>query len=114
MPRVPASDALSAIHDQGCAGGVVFAWLDEWFKHNWLVDEFAIPPDRIRRWHNVQNPEQCFGLVKFGRELVAVDGETDDWPARPLASTIQRARISRTPPFPSTTRAPTGRRAGWS
>jgi peptidoglycan/xylan/chitin deacetylase (PgdA/CDA1 family) len=76
---------LSAIHDQGCAGGVVFAWLDEWFKHNWLVDEFAIPPDRIRRWHNVQNPEQCFGLVKFGRELVAVDGETGDWTTRPLA-----------------------------
>jgi len=76
---------LSAIHDQGCAGGVVFAWLDEWFKHNWLVDEFAIPPDRIRRWHNVQNPEQCFGLVKFGRELVTVDGETGDWTGRPIA-----------------------------
>jgi len=76
---------LSAIHDQGCAGGVVFAWLDEWFKHNWLVDEFAIPPDRIRFWHNVLNPEQCFGLVKFGRELVTVDGEPGDWTGRPLA-----------------------------
>jgi len=76
---------LSAIHDQGCAGGVVFAWLDEWFKRNWLVDEFALPPDRVRLWHNVQNPEQCFGLVKFGRELVAVDGETGDWTGRPLA-----------------------------
>ncbi len=76
---------LSAIHDQGCAGGVVFAWLDEWFKRNWLVDEFAMPPDRVRLWHNVQNPEQCFGLVKFGRELVAIDGETGDWSTRPLA-----------------------------
>jgi peptidoglycan/xylan/chitin deacetylase (PgdA/CDA1 family) len=76
---------LSAIHDKGCAGGVIFAWLDEWFKRNWLVDEFEVPPDRTRLWHNVQNPEQCFGLVKFGRELVAIDGETDDWPGRPVA-----------------------------
>lgn len=76
---------LSAIHDQGCAGGVVFAWLDEWFKRNWLVDEFAVPPDRTRLWHNVQNPEQCFGLVKFGREFVAIDGETGDWTGRPVA-----------------------------
>ncbi|MFO7650221.1 MAG: polysaccharide deacetylase family protein, partial [bacterium] len=76
---------LRAIHDEGCAGGVVFAWLDEWFKRNWLVDEFAVPADRVRLWHNVQNPEQCYGMVKFGRELVTVDGETGDWTGKPVA-----------------------------
>lgn len=75
---------LRAIHDEGCAGGIVFSWLDEWFKRNWLVDEFAVPADRLRLWHNVQNPEQCYGLVKFGRELVTVDGATGDWPGKPL------------------------------
>ncbi len=76
---------FEAIHDQGCAGGVVFAWLDEWFKRNWMLDEFAVPPDRVRLWHNILNPEQCYGMVKFGRELVTIDGETGDWVGRPLA-----------------------------
>jgi len=76
---------LGAIHDEACAGGVVFAWLDEWFKRNWMLDEFAVPPDRVRLWHNVQNPEQCYGMVKFGRELVTIDGETGDWIGRPIA-----------------------------
>jgi peptidoglycan/xylan/chitin deacetylase (PgdA/CDA1 family) len=77
---------LGAIHAEGCAGGVVFAWLDEWFKRNWLIDDFAVPADRVRLWHNVQNPEQCFGMVRFGRELVAVDGNVGDWTGRPLAA----------------------------
>ncbi|HDQ99843.1 MAG TPA: hypothetical protein ENN51_06125 [candidate division WOR-3 bacterium] len=76
---------LEAIHTEGCAGGILFAWLDEWFKRNWLVDEFSVPADRVRLWHNVQNPEQCFGMVKFGREMVTVDGDTSDWTGRPLA-----------------------------
>ncbi|MBM3323311.1 hypothetical protein FJY69_07530, partial [candidate division WOR-3 bacterium] len=75
---------LAAIHDEGCAGGIVFAWLDEWFKRNWLVDDFTLPADRIRLWHDVQNPEQCYGMVKFGRELVLPDGNPDDWTGRPL------------------------------
>ncbi len=77
---------LRAILDEGCAGGIVFAWLDEWFKRNWLIDDIAVPADRVRLWHNVQNPEQCFGMVRFGRELVTLDGATGDWPGRPLAA----------------------------
>ncbi len=85
---------LTAIYDEGLAGGIAFSWLDEWFKRNWLVDDFAVPADRVRLWHNVQNPEQCFGMVKFGRELVALDGRTDDWHGRPYArsdATLLRA-----------------------
>ncbi|MBN2537655.1 hypothetical protein JXB37_05210, partial [candidate division WOR-3 bacterium] len=76
---------LRDIHDEGLAGGVVFAWLDEWFKRNWLLNDFAVPADRVRLWHNVQNPEQCFGMVGFGRRLLAVDGDAADWSGKPLS-----------------------------
>lgn len=82
---------LRAIHEAGGAGGIFFAWLDEWFKRNWLVDDFSIPADRTRLWHNVQNPEQCYGLLKFGREIITLDGAVDDWTGRPLVQHDRQA-----------------------
>ncbi|MBX6365969.1 MAG: tetratricopeptide repeat protein, partial [Gemmatimonadetes bacterium] len=47
----------------GMAGGIVFAWMDEWFKKNWLTRPFAIPLERNRLWLNVMDPEQRYGIV---------------------------------------------------
>ena len=47
----------------GMAGGVVFAWIDEWFKHNWLVEPFEQPNERSRMWWNRMNPEQHYGVL---------------------------------------------------
>ncbi len=60
----------SEVIDSGMAGGVVFAWLDEWFKRHWLYDALERPSDHLPRWHSVMNPEQNYGLVGF-----AVPGE---------------------------------------
>lgn len=54
---------LSNIKNTGMAGGIQFAWIDEWFKNTWLTDivDFG---DKIL-WHNITAAEQNFGLKKF-------------------------------------------------
>ncbi len=47
----------------GMAGGVLFAWIDEWFKKNWAVIDFEIPPDRNRLWLNRLDAEQHYGMI---------------------------------------------------
>lgn len=57
----------------GCAGGFMFAWMDEWFKPTWIVqyleayftvnDGINIPTRQL--WHNLLSPEQNFGLIDF-------------------------------------------------
>lgn len=51
------------IRDAGLAGGIVFAWLDEWFKHSWVVIDLERPAERAPRWHNLEGPEQHYGLL---------------------------------------------------
>lgn len=51
------------IRESGAAGGVLFAWLDEWFKKNWLVIDYEIPPENNRLWHNVMDAEQNYGIL---------------------------------------------------
>jgi len=61
------------ILDAGCAGGFMFAWMDEWFKPTWIVayleaygtgiGGITIPTRQI--WHNLTSPEQNFGLLTF-------------------------------------------------
>jgi tetratricopeptide (TPR) repeat protein len=53
------------IQKAGCAGGMVFEWIDEWWKHNWISVDFEQPFDRNALWHNDMDPEQFFGLSKF-------------------------------------------------
>jgi len=51
------------IREAGLAGGILFAWLDEWFKHTWVTIDLELPAERTRLWHNVMNAEQNYGLV---------------------------------------------------
>jgi tetratricopeptide repeat protein len=51
------------IRESGAAGSIVFAWLDEWFKKNWMVIDYEIPLDNTRMWHNVMDAEQNYGIL---------------------------------------------------
>jgi tetratricopeptide (TPR) repeat protein len=53
------------IRDAGYAGGIVFEWIDEWWKHNWIAFPFEKPFHRNALWHNDMDPEQSFGIQKF-------------------------------------------------
>jgi hypothetical protein len=74
----------------GCAGAVYFEWIDEWFKQNWLVMDFELPADDRRLWHNMENPEQNFGILALEDKNKKIDGELNDWDQRkPTASNIE-------------------------
>ena len=45
------------------AGAILFAWLDEWFKKNWVVIDYEIPLENTRLWHNVMDAEQNYGIM---------------------------------------------------
>jgi hypothetical protein len=51
--------------ETNCAGGAFFAWIDEWWKRTWIVDDLAYPRDHYPLWHNITSPEQNFGLIAF-------------------------------------------------
>lgn len=51
------------IEESGAAGAIAFAWIDEWFKKNWFVSDFELPVDHERRWHNMLDPEEHYGIV---------------------------------------------------
>ncbi len=66
------------ISDAGCAGGFMFAWMDEWFKPTWIVGYLeafgflsgnAVIPTR-QLWLNLTSPEQNFGLIAFDQKSV--------------------------------------------
>ncbi|HJV89723.1 MAG TPA: tetratricopeptide repeat protein [Holophagaceae bacterium] len=79
---------LKDIHAAGGAGGILFAWIDEWFKKNWLVIEFEEPLDRKPLWYNVQDAEENYGLIGMrpgkGGPTILIDGKANDWDKVPV------------------------------
>ncbi len=67
------------IFNTGCGGAIYFEWIDEWFKVNWLVLDFEVPASRRKLWHNMENPEQNFGIEAIEQRTKTVDGLENDW-----------------------------------
>ncbi|MGE5092952.1 MAG: hypothetical protein ACM3OH_12365 [Bacillota bacterium] len=76
------------IREAGAAGGILFSWMDEWFKRNWLVIDFEIPLENTRQWSNVMDAEQHYGLLGHyaGRAGATPEpgGATARWLALPV------------------------------
>jgi len=76
---------LRNIHQAELAGGIVFAWIDEWFKRNWLVMNYESPRERNPLWFNALDAEQNYGLIAARPGAtgprVVLDGKEDDWEA---------------------------------
>ncbi len=74
------SSMLNTIHEQGYAGGVIFEFMDEWFKGTWSTAPLTIPVERRRLWFNAESPEQSYGIVANRPAApVRVDGDASDW-----------------------------------
>jgi hypothetical protein len=59
------SRLAESIQQAGAAGGIAFALIDEWYKHNWLIKDFENPDDRSALWLNELDPEKRYGMVGF-------------------------------------------------
>ena len=51
------------IRQAGAAGGVIFSWLDEWFKRNWVVIDLEQPAEDVPFWHSPMDAEQHYGIM---------------------------------------------------
>ncbi len=76
------ADLLRIIRDQGCAGGFVFEWADEWFKFTWNTIDYELPPDRRAMWRNPWTNEEHFGVLAMEaseEQIVIIDGDGGEW-----------------------------------
>ncbi|MGL4606562.1 MAG: family 2 glycosyl transferase [Eubacteriaceae bacterium] len=88
---------LNAIKKENYAGGLVFAWQDEWFKRTWNTMDYDLPMRRAY-WNNVQTNEQHFGLLAFDsgekKTICEVDGEVLEWKGIPPLVTNGEVSLS--------------------
>ena len=76
------ADLLAAIRRQGMAGGLLFDYTDEWFKHTWNTMDMEQPEDRRPLWQNALTNEEQFGIVaaEAGKTaIVTADGSDREW-----------------------------------
>lgn len=70
------------IKKAGYAGGLIFAWQDEWFKRTWNTMDYN-DIERRSFWCDVQTCEQHFGLMEFvsieNKPTPVIDGQRDEW-----------------------------------
>ncbi|MCL5670956.1 MAG: tetratricopeptide repeat protein [Acidobacteria bacterium] len=70
------------IYDSGAAGGMIFEWLDEWFRRSWLTRNYETPAENKPRWTNFMDPAEYYGLIAAdsrGRKVHRLDGEPAAW-----------------------------------
>jgi hypothetical protein len=75
-------DMLRDIKEERYAGGIVFEWVDEWFKFTWNTVDLELPGDRRQLWRNDLTNEEFFGVIAAGprtEPAVVLDGEDDEW-----------------------------------
>lgn len=55
---------LDNIEESGCAGGIQFSLIDEWYKQTWITNPYSNSAYRYL-WHNITAPEQSFGILAY-------------------------------------------------
>lgn len=76
------AEMLRLIADSGLAGGIVFEWIDEWFKLTWNTVELELPAERRQMWRNALNNEESFGVWAAEARLegqASIDGSDQEW-----------------------------------
>jgi tetratricopeptide (TPR) repeat protein len=70
------------VRDAGCAGGVVFELIDEWYGIERVYSNFENPRDRATLWINELDPQKRYGLVGYRTSKWRLfAGDTAGWQA---------------------------------
>lgn len=72
-------ELASSIEEAGCAGGIAFSLIDEWYKHNWLTVDFEDPVDRAALWINELDPEKRYGMMGFRSSKWELFSDPSKW-----------------------------------
>ena len=67
---------FKSILNSNLAGGIHFAWIDEWCKKTWITK--PVDFGEMSLWHNITAAEQNFGLKKFVSKNNLTDWEVFD------------------------------------
>ncbi|GAA5028412.1 hypothetical protein GCM10023258_23880 [Terrabacter aeriphilus] len=80
---------LRTLETNGLAGGLVFSWVDEWFKYTWntLPRQAVVDGERRSVWHDPLTNEQHFGIVAQDPTKV---GQRVPWESR---TGVQRVAV---------------------
>jgi hypothetical protein len=104
------AELLDLIRDSGAAGGLLFAWTDEWFKFTWntVAHQSA---ERRQLWHDPFTNEQHFGLIALDAAGSPDEGprtildEPQGWPLTRATARIDESyvhlRLSLAEPAPA-------------
>jgi hypothetical protein len=71
-----------SVFDAGAAGGMVFEWVDEWYRQTWIVRNFEKPEDRKPLWTSSMDPAEDFGLLSAEPHLSQIhtlEGSLAEW-----------------------------------
>ncbi len=74
------------IYDSAAAGGMVFEWLDEWFRRSWWSRNFETPEEDKPQWTNFMDSSEYYGLLAADPEECAahqLDGNPLAWKNHP-------------------------------
>ena len=86
---------MKDIYDSGLAGGVMFEWVDEWFKFTWNTIEHELPKDRRAMWRNPLTNEEHFGIIAMeagATQKVVLDGADGEWTNKQSRVILKSAR----------------------
>ncbi len=71
------------LYDAGAAGGLVFEWLNQWYRTSWIVRNYETPIERSAFWTSIMDPSEHFGLLAVDTHLAAIhnlSGTAEAWP----------------------------------
>jgi len=69
-----------AVQDSGCAGGLVYELLDEWYSFDRVFVDYQNPRDRATYWINELDPSKRYGLVGYRTsKWLLFTGDSSAW-----------------------------------